>query len=597
MNGHVIMALIDKCLFVNRSAFSVSSRLVSSLCFFFAECTMSATSQGHHDKVTQLLATANDLIKAGKQEDGALALREAITLSPDDDRVRQAFKSMGLSGDATSSSDMIQLARAFATNIEDDKAASALVLAASNGRYSPKEAEELLELLFGVENDNTTKNDAIKRIVTNENGRKAIATLLQKNATETFQNLWNCGDAVVSAVIAITLNTVAWSTEKDRLAGSRNVFLLLLAKLLEPAQEASGMGMRAMARLLAVDAANIAPLIDASNFEVILSMLDIQQSTSTRSQAILVTSKFLEMEPDRGQKLLTDYVVTRAGKPNVDDLVAAFSVAAAIFPVLPAVASSLFMTPGFLDDLVALTKKSNSARLGRASLELLSAACVDKTCREAISNICAVWLQEVMEEKARFEAEPGNNLDAALAALVLCKIQTVPKKAGVTIDVVAIASFLRSLAKDGDIATVQTAIEALAYASIQGKVKEELSSDATFLPSIITMLKDPTDKGLQFGGLTIISNLTSYLPTNSAEQEKITQLKAYANQSKPEAADALNDDEHVTARCRKVIDAGVVSILVNATKSASPTLRKIIATISLSLTKNPKHCGLLVQQG
>jgi len=554
---------------------------------------MTATSQGHQDRVTQLLATADDLIKAGKQEDGALALREAITLSPDDEGVRQAFMSMSFSGDATLFS-----ARAFISNTGDDKAGSALILAASNGRYSSQEAEEILELLFSVENDNPTKNDAIKRIVVNVNGRKAIATLLKKNVTETFQHLWNCGDAVVSAIIAITLNAAAWSTEEARLAGSRDVFLLLLAKLLEPAQEASGMGMRAMARLLAVDAANIAPLIDASNFEVILSMLDIRQPTSTRSQAILVTSKFLEVEPERGQKLLTDYVVTRAGKPNVDDLVAAFSVAAAIFPVLPAVAASLFMTPGFLDDLIALTKKSNSARLGRASLELLSAACVDKTCREAISNTCAAWLQEVMKEKARYEIEePGNNLDATLAALVLCKIQTVPKQAGVTIDIVAIASFLKGLTKDEDIATIQTAIEGLAYASIQGKVKEELSSDATFLSDVVTMLKNPTDKGVQFGVLTIVSNLTSYLPTNSVEQEKISQLKAYANQSKPDAADTLNDNEHVTARCRKVIDAGVVPILVNATKTASPTLLKIIANISLSLTKNPKHCGLLVQQG
>jgi len=487
---------------------------------------MAATSQGHQDRVTQLLVTAKDLFKAGKPGDGAHALREAITLSPDDDRVQQALASMNLDGNATPSSDIVILARAFAENTEDNNAASTLTQAASIGRYSPEEAEEALVILLSVTNDNPTKNQAIARIATNENGQKAIATLLKQNATKTFQELWNCGDAVVGAVIVITLSAPAWPNEQDRLAAGRDVFQLLLAKLLEPAQEASGMAMRAMARLLAVDAANIVPLIDASNLEVILSMLDIQQPSSIRSQATLVTAKFLDTEPSRGQKLLTDYVVARAGKPNVDDLVAAFSVAAAIFPILPAVAAAMFMTPGFLDDLVALTKKSNSARLGRASLELLSAACVDKTCREAISHTCATWLQEVMEEKARYVAEPGNNLDAALASLVLCKIQVVPRKEDKAIDIVAIASFLKILVQEEDNATVQTAIEGLAYASIQGKVKEKLSSDPSFLPNVVTLLKDPVEKGLLFGGLTIISNMTVYLPTSTAEQEKITQLKA-----------------------------------------------------------------------
>ena len=257
----------------------------------------------------------------------------------------------------------------------------------------------------------------------------------------------------------------------------------------------------------------------------------------------------------------------------------------------------MFMTPGFLEDLVALTMKSNSARLGRASLELLSAACVDKTCREAISDKCSAWLQQVMQEKTRYESEAGDNLNTAMVALVLCKIQIVAKKDGKGIDIVEIASTLQSLMQDDNNVTVQTAVEALAYASIQGRVKEVLTADVAFLSTLTALLKDPSEKGLRFGVLTIIFNLTEFLPAATAEQAKIDQLKAYANQSKPEAVDALNDDKHVEARCRKVIDAGVVQVMVDSVKGASTTLLKIISAISLSLTKTPKNCGILVQQG
>lgn len=571
---------------VNRSAF-LRPIIQPSL-------VMSASSQGQEAKVARLLVTVNDSLKAGKQGAAALALREAVTLSPEDDRVKKAFQSLEISHDPAS--DLQNLASSFAAHPEDDSSASSLTKTAASGRYTLEQAEKALCIMFNVANDNITKNQAVTSIVTNENGQKVVAILLRRNATETFQELWNCGDTVINAVIAIAANVLAWPAEEDRLVAERDVFLLLLAKLLEPAQEASGMGMRAMARLLAVDATNIAPLIDASNFEIILSMLDVQHPVAIRSQATLVTAKFLETEPIRGQKLLTDYVVSRAGKANIDDLVAAFSVAAAIFPVLPAAAATMFMTPGFLDDLVGVTKKTNSARLGRASLELLSAACVDKTCRESISDKCASWLQEVMQEKARFQEE-GNNLDAALASLILCKIQIVPNKNGEAIHIVAVASFLKSLIQDTDSTTVQTAVEGLAYASVQGKVKEDLMKDATFLSTLLALLRDPEEKGLVFGGLTIISNLTVFRPVRTAEQAQINQLKAYANQSSPEAADLLNGDEYVTARCKKFIDAGVVPILVDAIKKASPTLLKIISTICFSLTKNTKHCGLLVQQG
>lgn len=48
-------------------------------------------------------------------------------------------------------------------------------------------------------------------------------------------------------------------------------------------------------------------------------------------------------------------------------------------------------------------------------MELMSAACVDKNCREAISKTCSTWLDDIANTAEEEEY-------ASLAALVLSKI-------------------------------------------------------------------------------------------------------------------------------------------------------------------------------
>lgn len=100
-----------------------------------------------------------------------------------------------------------------------------------------------------------------------------------------------------------------------------------------------------------------------------------------------------------------------------------------------------------------------------------------------------------------------------------------------------------------------------------------------------------------FGGLTILNNLTAYLPVLSEEQKRLHQLKAYANTSKPAQADPLDEDARVTARCKKVLDAGVVSLLVACTKQASPNVLSLVFQILLSLSKERAHRTALARQG
>ena len=226
-----------------------------------------------------------------------------------------------------------------------------------------------------------------------------------------------------------------------------------------------------------------------------------------------------------------------------------------------------------------LTDFRKSKSLEQAALELLSAACVDKSCRELIRKYCSDWLQSVSEER--------NGVQEALAALVLAKINEE--------SVDQVTDKLSGLVVGGDNERDQ-AVEGLAYTSLQPKVKEKIAANNALLTELIAVLKDrPT---AAFGALTVLSNLTAYRKPQSEESKKMSQLKAYANSSKPAPEDPLDDDKNVTVRCKSVLDKEVIPALIARCKqSTSPAIIALVVRILLSLAKEQKHRASMAQQG
>lgn len=372
----------------------------------------------------------------------------------------------------------------------------------------------------------------------------------------------------------------------NRVKAVRDAFQLVLAKLLEPAQESDVMGMRMIGRLVSHESSNLVDLLNAGNVEVILNMLDLQRPATVRSQALMVTAKILDTIPERGQQILSQYVTSRVAANNTDNLILAFSVAAAIFPVLQSAAAAMFLSTGFLDSLIRVTKIADSARLAKASFELLSAACVDKGCREAVAEKCAIWLQMVMSHQ-------GSDDIRGRAAVVLCKVGDIKTTDGRPIDSDYVSTFLLELLRKRSESQAQIAVEGLVYASMKTKMKQEMCDDAQNLECLVAAMND---FGLIFGGLTIVSHLVAFRPEESDKQQKMADLKAYANQSKPDRT-SIEEDARIAERCSVVIKAGIVPVLIKAMRKPSPGLSKVIASIALALTQNRKDCGRLIQQG
>ena len=436
--------------------------------------------------------------------------------------------------------------------------------------------------------------------------RLHLASRLQQSVTVVFEQVFEIGDGSANGLATVVRDSGAWPTGSSRETYEKDVFQLFVAKLLESGHDYEGRALKGISRLLATNAVMLQSLVDEEIFDAILASLDIQLPMEVRSQATLATAKYLEVSRERGQSMLSKFITSRITRHTNDDLILAFSAAAAVFPLVPSVASELFLTEGFLPSLIPqLEHKSKYMKVEQAALDMLSAACIDGGCREAIGKHCTSWLQGVLKA--------GKDQRSGQAAVILTKIHsatitTVSDKSSEEEKdsqyVSELVPRLRDMLIDGGDTAKQNSIEGLAYASMEPKVKEKLIKDKKFLRQLLDLpQKEPVNTTTAFGSLTLIDNLARYRPNLSEEQKRISQLKAYANASKtPPQPDSLDDDAYVTDRCKALLEAGAVPFLVALNKNTLPkqqsrTTLGLIANILLSLSKPSSSRGIIAQQG
>ena len=535
-------------------------------------------------------------------QDASRALREAVSLAPNNLHVKAAF-------DRIQSDDLQhhlqKLCSRFVTEHDEGAGKEALSYLNRSAEVPGDVAKVCLELVTRPEisKDGEIQDGIVTGLLREAPAAKvALAKKLRDNTTVVaFKQLFKLGDGSSNGMTDVVLDSAAWSSELVRWECERDVFQLYLAKLLEVGDEDNGRAMKGIGRLLIADTERLHTLIDEETFDAILSSLDNRNTVQVRSQATLVTAKYLEASGDNGQEILTEFVTSRVTRQRNEDLVLAFSAAAGVFPVAPSPASTLFLTEGFVQGLVPLlVKKAKSEKVELAALEMLSAACIDSACREAIKKHCTSWLQHILATGK--EERPG------LAAVTLAKIQgpsSQPTNSKNEMPVEEenaaedLVPRLKSMMVEDPLDSNQSSIEGLAFASVRPKVKEELAKDGDFLRRLLKNLRhSPPGSPTSFGGLALIDNLTRYLPNLSEEQKRMTQLKAYANASKTAPqTDPLDEDAAVTERCKAIVNAGAISVLVGMRKNLSPNSIHTVTKILLSLSRTSSLRGTIAQQG
>ncbi|USP74437.1 uncharacterized protein yc1106_01711 [Curvularia clavata] len=546
------------------------------------------------ERIVQLAEKADESIKAGELAVAARYLREAGSIAPEHPRIKEAWVALK---EEEGKSEFLGICREWVRTKDGHDGERALKAMRSHG-LKDEEAAQAMDILFDFKGEDDILDQVSGELLQNVGAQKWLANAVREQPTRIYYEMFERGDDSIDGLLKVLLNRAVWPDDESFKTGHRDIFMLSLAMMMEEALEHPERAMKGIAQLLAHYAEHLKGIIDADSFDVILASLDIRLPTKLRSQATLASIKLFELAPDTAGELISRFVTAKIKKGEANDLVIAFSAAAAIFPVAVTAAAALFLTDGFVSTLVSRVQSKKSHNLEQATLELISAACVDKNCREAINKHCREWLEDLV-------AESPNKKRANLAALILVKLGE-EKPSDETPRIVRaekvdqddlIASF-KSMVIGGDTSSKQDSVEGLAYASLQPKVREDLSKSPKFLKRLMEAMSDPSSpKNIIFGGLTIFVNITEYQPLRSEEEKRMAQLKAYANVQKPAPPDALLNDEDVAIRCKRVLDAGIVPLLVQVCKNGSPSVLTQSSLILLSLSKDTKNRGTMAQQG
>jgi hypothetical protein len=552
------------------------------------------TTASEEERAVQLAQKAGESTKAGELVVAARYLREASTILPEHPQVKEAWTTLR---EEEEKSELLGILRVWVTSKDEHDGEKAMQAIKSHG-LKQKEAEQGMDILFDFKGEDDVLDQVSGILLQNAGAQMWLANAIREQPTRIYYEMFERGDDSIDGLLKVLLNRAVWPDDEAFKTGHRDCFMLSLAMMMEEALEHPERAMKGVAQLLAHHAEHLKGIIDADSFDVILTSLDIRLSASLRSQATIASIKLFELAPDTAGELIAKFVTARAKKGEANDLVIAFSAAAAIFPVAVTSAAALFLTEGFVSTLVPKVRNKKSQTLEQATLELISAACVDKNCRTAINKHCREWLEDLV-------AESQNKKLANQAALVLIKLgepEASAEDSKITpigkVDQSDLIASFKSMVIGGDTSSKQDSVEGLAYASLQPKIREDLSKSPKFLKRLVETMSLPSSpNNIVFGGLTILVNITAYQPIQSEEEKRMAQLKAYANVQKPSDPDPLLKDESVSVRCKRILNAGVVPLLVHVCKKGSPSIYTQSSLILLSLSKDTKSRGILAQQG
>jgi hypothetical protein len=319
------------------------------------------------DRITALLATANEDIVSGEYAKASEILREASHLEPSNVKVQEAWK---LLQSKSTTRDAIESIRNYIGNKQEEYGKKALQDLKKGQQLGQHESAEAINLLLHSDSDPgllLLLDPLLSTLIIGQGEvRKQLASNITSNATDVYNRVYDKGDAAFNAFASLASDETLWTSKAIQVEAQRDIFRLSTASLIAAGIESPARAMKAIARQVALAPENVSDLLDEDAFDVLLSSLDIRQDQNLRSQSMLAMAKVLEIKGEEGAELFSRYIATRVAKGTNDELINAFSAASAVFPMVPAVVSKLFMTDGFVQQLVPnLEKNSEAAAAGK----------------------------------------------------------------------------------------------------------------------------------------------------------------------------------------------------------------------------------------
>lgn len=336
----------------------------------------------------------------------------------------------------------------------------------------------------------------------------------------------------------------------------------------------------------------------ASEVEDLKSPSSMEISSMTHSLVAAVLERIYSChDHDKVREIYREkcqsYLNKRLQNPDVEDKVRA----AKMFTVLLAgpaeIGNSCIGQTGVVEMLLAMAGSDDTIQQ-KAALDAIIAAASKKDKCTAIAKLGEKVLNQLRESK---------NEDIRLRALVgLSKVSSVgstdasirpfSKEANINFarDCFSIVS-----RPTPEFKLKQYAIEALAYLTFDGDVKEELVANKSAMSSLFETLTFDTNSPVVYSILNIFVNLTNSYDKQEHSPE-LLELAKFAQQHIPEEH-AKDKPEVVRQRIEQLALSELVPTLVQLANTDSKATKELMARVMNALCEEEHVRGRLIQQG
>ncbi|KZT30780.1 ARM repeat-containing protein [Neolentinus lepideus HHB14362 ss-1] len=347
------------------------------------------------------------------------------------------------------------------------------------------------------------------------------------------------------------------------------------------------------------------------------------QSPHTRAKSFVALSAFCQAVRNSKQpsaepvaehlaKVFSSNVQDGLADTKEDDVLSSISFLVALFQVDASSASIIFREDGVITSLMDAIDICPSDNVALEVAHTFSQACGHKTCREALPTDAVQWLRTIA-------SQTKNSALRAAAAVALVKLSRGALSDSDSSKIVEtqidskeqmdLVDIMKGMTISGnDLSVLSDAIEGLVYMSAEPAVKEILSQDPSFWKQFFSYIpkrkiNDPPTSipsSIIYGIVTVALNVCAYKPRVTEEETQMLKLRKLANAGKmTEAQDnPLDDDSHVRARCKLLVEVGLVGALSAIVKvTDSQGVRTGIGCTILYLVEEKENRGKVLQEG
>ncbi|KAG0170584.1 Protein unc-45 A [Apophysomyces sp. BC1034] len=294
---------------------------------------------------------------------------------------------------------------------------------------------------------------------------------------------------------------------------------------------------------------------------------------------------------------------------NVDKLLA-YRTLHAIFQTSMTVGAAILCQEGTVEEMMDVVE-FEVPEVQISIVDVLAIASSDKTCQKLIVQYGSRWLTKVAASESsdeRLKATAGTTLtklrmqkekqdDNASLDSAMRRMKLESKDL-----VESLVKVLKTQSQDQSV--VLSAVEGLAYSSLETDVKETLINDNACIKALVTLTistANTNNNPLLFGVGTILSNLTMYRPVLDEQQQQMKKLRDLANAKQGKKAsndtDARESDAAVDRRVQLAIEGGAALALMVLAKNTSANMRQVAAQTYLNLVTPQPTRGRLLQRG